>query len=138
MASYVDKSEPRTYFRVPDHTLLPKPVTDYLVNPPGLLSLLTNGIPSIYWKISGDDVVEMTTGEKIAVDITVDAERLVAAKTAAKAAYDENREEIRLILRAVVKILVDEINILRAEHGFSARTLSQARTAIRNAIDAES
>lgn len=44
--------------------------------------------------------------------------------------------QMRKILRALVKVLVDEINTLRAQHALPARTNAQAFTAIQNEIDA--
>lgn len=52
-------------------------------------------------------------------------------KVAAKAEF-ETRE-----LKAFVKILIDEINILRANDGLSNRTIQQLRNAIDAEIDAQ-
>lgn len=41
------------------------------------------------------------------------------------------------VLKAIVKGVVSEINLLRAEHSLPARTFDQVRTAIRNSIDSE-
>ena len=43
---------------------------DYIVNPPGLITLLTGGVPGKYWKFNPGitDILEMTQGEKDAVD----------------------------------------------------------------------
>lgn len=47
----------------------------------------------------------------------------------------EKKIDNEIILRALVGVLIDELNILRAAHGLSPRTLSQARTAIKNKVD---
>ena len=50
------------------------------------------------------------------------------------AEYFQNDPQFRRVMIAFAAILVDEINILRAEHGLSDRTLSQLKTAITNRI----
>ena len=42
--------------------------------------------------------------------------------------------QFRKVLKALVKLLVAEINTLRSQHSLSARTNAQAFTALRNAI----
>ena len=51
-------------------------------------------------------------------------------RTARKSEMDSER-----IIRAVVKVLIDEINALRSQYGLSDRTIQQAKTAINNEID---
>ena len=46
----------------------------------------------------------------------------------------ENDEKFRRIMIAFASILVNEFNILRAEHGLPDRTLEQLKTAIKNRI----
>lgn len=46
----------------------------------------------------------------------------------------QSHPQLRRILIAVVDITRQEINILRAEHGFSARTLTQVRNSILSRI----
>ena len=48
--------------------------------------------------------------------------------------YLKNNPQFRRIMTALASILVDEFNILRAEHGLSDRTLQQLKTAIENRI----
>lgn len=69
-------------------------------------------------------------------DIWSNSEQRIAAKKR----YDNtvtNTEEAKL-LRAIVAVLLDEINTLRthAAIGLPARTLAQAKTGIQNKIDA--
>ena len=59
----------------------------------------------------------------------VDAALLTAGRDA-RVAGDIDRPEVTM--RQVVKIVMDEINTLRALHGLPARTLAQLRNAIRN------
>lgn len=63
----------------------------WIVNPD--LSAVS-GVPEYYWKVSGDNVVEMNVGEKNAVDVT----RLAAAK-GARATYLNDRAGHLLELR---------------------------------------
>jgi hypothetical protein len=51
-------------------------------------------------------------------------------RTARKSEMDSER-----LIRAVVKVLIDEINALRSQYGLSDRTIQQAKTAIKNEID---
>ena len=48
--------------------------------------------------------------------------------------YFQSDPKFRRIMTAFADILVDEFNILRAEHGLNDRTLSQLKTAIINRI----
>jgi hypothetical protein len=49
--------------------------------------------------------------------------------------YFQDHPQFRRIMTAFASILVDEFNILRAEHSLNDRTLSQLKTAILNRID---
>jgi hypothetical protein len=48
--------------------------------------------------------------------------------------YFQNHKQFRRIMTAFAAILVDEINILRSQHGLPVRTLQQLKTAIENRI----
>jgi hypothetical protein len=52
--------------------------SDWLINPGSLASLISAGVPPEYWKVSGNDLAEMTASEKEAVDN--DADNLLALK----------------------------------------------------------
>ena len=82
------------------------------------------GIPSKYWIITGDVVSEMDAAAKAVVD----AAALTVQRDSQVAEMDETEGNLRQVLR----ILIDELNTLRALHGLPARTLAQLRTAIRN------
>ena len=85
------------------------------------------GIPSKYWIITGDAITEMSQAQKDAVD--------EAALTASRdSAVDSEVENLEGILRQVIKLLINELNILRAEHGLADRTLAQLKTQIRNGL----
>jgi hypothetical protein len=95
---------------------------DWIIDPD--LSAVT-GFPARYWIITGDDVTLMDQASRDALDAAL----LEQARDQAVNAAIDNVENI---LRQVVKLMVDEINILRAQHGLPARTLAQVKTAIRN------
>ena len=77
---------------------------------------------------------EMSQAEKDAVDQT-QADLLEAAvRGNAKNSYEGFQEE-GLKLRALVRIILDELNVLRGLHSLPARTMLQVRTAIDNQID---
>ena len=83
------------------------------------------GVSSIYWTITGDIVSEMSQGEKDAVD--------AAALTARRdSAVDRAVDDLEGDLRQLVKLMISEINILRAQHSLADRTIAQFKTQIRN------
>lgn len=84
----------------------------------------------IYWKESGGIFSEMTESEKAIKDAKLAAAAIVAGQLEAKNEIDNKR-----VLRAFAEVVVDEINILRAQHSLADRTLSQLVTAIKNKID---
>lgn len=88
-------------------------------------------VPYEYWLESGGVFSEMTQPEKDAVDVAI-AQRIEdKEKKQAKLEIDDER-----VLRAFAEVVMDEINILRGQHGLAARTLSQLVTAIKGKIDA--
>lgn len=101
---------------------LPEPEANYIYMPD--LSAV-QGVPSKYWVITGDVVSEMTQPEKDAVDAAL----LDAQRDAEMAAQLDNLESV---MRQVVILMVDEINILRQQHALADRTLAQVRNQLRN------
>lgn len=95
--------------------------TDWIFQP-DLSSVI--GVPSIYWIIAGDVISEMSASEKAAVG----AAALTSQRNSAVAEIDGTEDTLRQILR----ILINELNTLRALYGLPDRTLAQLRTAIRN------
>jgi len=66
MANVVNKADPGNYrlsVNTPDFA-----EADWLINPPGLLQLLTSGVATKYWKVVGGNVAEMDASEKQTVD----------------------------------------------------------------------
>ncbi|KKK58404.1 hypothetical protein LCGC14_3044780 [marine sediment metagenome] len=92
------------------------------------LSAVAN-VPERYWQESGGVFSEMDQTGKDAVDAAIlaantDRDRRVAKRRIAK------RDLI-----AFAEIVMNEINILRIEHGLNVRTLPQLVAAIENKID---
>lgn len=83
------------------------------------------GVPRKYLVITGDIVSEMSQSEKDAVD----AAALAAQRDAM---VDAAIDDLEGDFRQLVKLLMSEINILRKEHEFPARKLSEYKTQIRN------
>lgn len=108
------------------------PPADWIISPD--LSAV-EGFDSIYWDISGDAVSLANPATRSARDAEFDADRIARDKDGQKLRLDDVQGE--RVLRGIVKVLVDELNILRAQHALPDRTLSQARTAILNAIDGD-
>lgn len=107
---------------------LPEAAANYVRNPlPNRATIL--GIEQKYRKLSGSTVSEMTVGEKAAVDAVLEAAATLADKARAKL---ENQERH---LSGLALTILDELNILRAEHSLAARTVAQLKTAIDNKID---
>lgn len=125
------------------------------------LRTLLQTVPVKYLIVIGSPQVrEMTTQEKAAVDAAIAAASLAERRTGAKNLFDAIDLWGR-VLRAIVVLIIDELNILRtrdrdravdvaastsladlktrwaARSTLADRTNAQARTAIRNAIDNE-
>jgi len=130
----------------PADALVPGRVTQYLpsVNTPDYDSVVDKivspdltavaGVPLKYWVEKNGDIEEMSVPQKAAIDDAEAAERDLGIRSDAK----ENLDVLNspgLVLRALADVIKDEINILRAEHGFADRTLVQLRTAIKNKVD---
>lgn len=131
MANVVNKADPSIYKRsvnTPDYS-----TDEWLINPPSFKTLV-DSVPSKYWKIVGNDISEMTAPEKAVVDAAEQSADETAQKENAKDGYNTTQAEMRL-LRAIVEVLLDELNTLRTLHSLSDRTMAQARKAIRNKID---
>ena len=100
---------------------LPEPLANYISDPD---MSGVKGVPDQYWKITGDNVSEMNQSEKDAVDAAL----LTAQRDSAVAELDW----LEGTIRQLVKLILSEINILRAEHSLPARTFNQLKTQIYN------
>lgn len=112
----------KSYFKSIPPNELPEAVENYIDTPD--LSAV-EGVPSKYWVITGDVVSEMSQEEKNTVDfMTLNDQR--------EAAVNEMIDGLESDLRQLVRLIMSELNILRAEHGLAPRTLAQLKTEIRN------
>ena len=98
------------------------PPADWIHSPD--LSLVA-GFDIKYWIIIGDTVSLMSQSARDAVDLV----ELESAKDSTAETIDTDP-----YLRAFALVMLDEINILRAHHGESARTAAQLKTAVRSKI----
>ena len=136
---------------------LTEPAANYIMDPE--LSAVV-GFESRYWTIVGDVVTLQTPVERDATDAAVLASQVAQEKGGAEAYYHLSQAESR-VLRAVVVLLVDELNLLRTQwRSFQTatavsnnladiktgvaglptlnnRTLAQAKSAIINSVQAE-
>lgn len=107
---------------------------DWAINPDVSAAV---GQPVRYWFLTGAtnaegaeivDIVDAAT--QASIDAAIADGRNVADQTGQKNAYVEQR-----VLEGMALVLLDEINILRAEHALADRTAAQARTAVNAKID---
>lgn len=133
MGDYVHRTT-KSYLRSVSPNELPEPLANYIEDPD--LSAVV-GVPSVYWIVIGDVISEMSQGEKDAVDAQLLQER-----------YDSIIQEIdnlESVLRALTKMIISEINILRQQFNtttaeipqatdtnFADRTLEQVKQQLRN------
>ncbi|MHC4156686.1 MAG: hypothetical protein ACYST6_17455 [Planctomycetota bacterium] len=120
MGTFLHRTTKR-YLQSADPNELPEDISNYISEPD--LSAVV-GVPRRYWAITGDTVSEMGQSEKDAVDAAMLSDRrdgMVAELDSAEGT-----------LRQLVRMLISEINILRAEHGLPDRTMAQFKTQIRN------
>lgn len=88
-----------------------------------------------HWNVAG--VPQPTPAEVLAQlpVFTAAGGAQIFKRRRAKGVIDEQGANGKM-LRAILLTILDEINILRAQHGLPPRTPQQARTAIANKIDA--
>ena len=86
--------------------------------------------PSKYWPISGDTVSLMDQAARDAVDVAEAQGKLDADRSAQK-----DRLDTEMALKALALVVMDEINILRTQHGLPTRTGAQLVGAIKSKID---
>lgn len=123
MANYLHRTT-KQYTTSVDPNSLTEPEANYVVNPDVSAVI---GQPTRYWIITGDVITLMTQVERDAVDATVLSRN-----------RDSLADEIDLVesyTKAFALLVLDEINILRAQHSLPARTPSQLKTALRNKLD---
>jgi hypothetical protein len=104
-----------------------------LINP-----TLPDGVPLNECKVVNGTVVALTESDKTAIAAAEATARQAAIRAAAKDSFDADLANSRL-LRAIVAVMVEQINTLRTNPttAYSAATEAQVRTAIRNKLDAQ-
>lgn len=125
----------KQYLHSVSNVSLPEPEANYIYMPD--MSAVA-GVPSIYWVITGDVVSEMSQAEKDAVDA-------ILLSNTRDDAIQLEIDNLESLLRQVVQMTVDEINILRQQFNtttaesnqltdtaFTDRTLAQVKTQLRN------
>ena len=137
MADYVHKTTLALHLSM-DPSDLPEAVGNYLVNPD--MTVVGTGVgngfhatvPFQYWKLDepGNAVLEMTAGEKAAVDAAAAAALIVGEKESAKVEID------RRVFKAFLELQIEAFNTLRAFHSLAPYTMDQLRTALRDKVDA--
>lgn len=103
------------------------PVGQWIINPN--LSAV-GSFPSKYWIITGDVVTLMNPPARNAVDAQEAADVLAEDRAANKLRIDNER-----VLKAFALTVLDEINILRGQHGLAARTQTQLINAIKTRVE---
>lgn len=116
--------EYRRSVNTPDFEGLP----DVLINP-----VVPANVAVADMKVVSGVVVELSPAEKAARNTASSAAALASLKVTAKEYVNTRPDDIGLVLRAVVKIMLTEINLLRTNAGLATRTATQ----LRNAIEAE-
>ena len=90
-----------------------------------------------YAKILDGTIVRNATQEEINTFLPARTSDKNAKQAEQAKEYFQNDPKFRRVITAFAVILVDEINILRNEHGLPERTLEQLKTAIINRISAD-
>lgn len=103
---------------------LPEAQANYIEEPN--LSAVA-GQPDKYWVIAGD-IISLASQ---AVQDAIDSAELSAQRD--ETASDIDRVES--YTRAFALVVLDEINLLRAQHSLSQRTAAQLKTAVRNKLN---
>lgn len=95
---------------------------------PDLSAVLS--VNTIYWKEIGGVFSQMSAAEKAITDADIASANLARDRRVAKNSINNVR-----VLRALAAVIVNEINVLRTQHGLPDRTLVQLVTAIKAQID---
>lgn len=88
--------------------------------------MAVEGFTAKYWVIAGDTISLMDQAARDAVDAAGDSDQLDEIA--------DGLEQARTITRAFAEVVLDEINILRAQHSLPARTLTQLHNAVRGKL----
>lgn len=112
----------KRYLKSVSPTDLEFPLSEYIENPD---MTPVEGFSNIYWIISGDSVSLMSSTERAAVDVL-----------ALEVENDNITDNLdtKSLLRAFALVMLSQINQLRADHGRSAISVAQLKTAIRSKL----
>lgn len=106
MPNWIHRTNKTTLVSVPEADL-PEPVANYIEDP------VLPAVPSKYWNIVGKDVLEMSQGEKDAVDATEKAVR----DTAEIDSYDN----------PLLRVILEKLNVLEIRDGITPTTMDAAK-----------
>jgi len=111
--------------------------SDVVINPQ--LNALEGIVPRKYWKHENGAIVEYTQAEKTAQDTAGASSAELATRVSAKANLDGFVPD-PLFHRALVAVVLDELNVIRAipNVGLSALTLTSLLSAIDAKVDSGS
>jgi hypothetical protein len=107
------------------------------ISPDGIKTQDPNGDYRIlgYAKFNDSGAVRNATQEEIDTFAPAQLDDLNIREMDNAKTYFQDHPQFRRVMTAFASIMVDEFNILRAEHGLNDRTLSQLKTAVLNRID---
>ena len=98
--------------------------------------------PPWYRVIDRDDVRVATPAERVAIDAKLAADataaaaaQIVASKTQAKTETASGMQPTHIVERAILALLIEQLNVLRVKAGLAAITAAQAKAAIEAKID---
>ena len=103
---------------------LPEAIANYIEEPD--LSAVA-GQPVKYWLITGDAVSLVDAATRSSID--------AALFSTARDALADEIDQNKTFMKAFALVVLDEFNLLRAEHGLPPRTIAQLKTAVRNKLD---
>ena len=114
-----------TFQRLPSTSpaSLQEPEANYVKDPDE--SVIT-GEPSKYWILTGDIFTLMDQAAQDVVDAALDVVRLDSVA--------DELDRVQSIMKAFAQVVLDEFNLLRAEHGLNPRTLAQLKNAVRGKL----
>jgi len=102
---------------------LAEPEANYILMPD--LSAVT-GQPSKYWTITGDVITLKSQAERDAVDTSLLSDE--------RNGVANQLDVVEDVIRAFALVVLDEINVLRAQHNLADRTIAQLKTAARSKL----
>ncbi len=88
------------------------------------------GFSTQYWVVSGDTVTLMDQAARDEVDAQIALDALTSNRT-----FNKGELNRKIILKAVVLVMIDQINVLRIQAGLGTVTPAQGLAAIEAKID---